>query len=161
MVSPGLADLAAPHPSEAGVSFEQFLENVPFSGQNSCHTIGWSVKPGGQGNFSGSFLSELEVRQVLHKAGFPAKAIPSMLRIAHCESSYSAMAENVNQDGSVDFGLFQINERNWGGCNVTKPDLSDPYNNARCAYQIWQRQGYRAWNCYARTQMSSLEKKHF
>lgn len=39
--------------------------------------------------------------------------------------------------------------------------ISDPYNNARCAYQIWQRQGYRAWNCYARTQISSLEKEHF
>jgi len=110
-----------------------------------------NIRPSNYGKVHGPSLSEPEVRQVLNKAGFPAKAIPSMLQIAHCESSFSATAENMNRDGSVDFGLFQINERNWGGYNVTKTELSDPYNNARCAYQIWQRQGYGAWGCYVRT----------
>jgi len=109
------------------------------------------IRPSNYGKVHGLFLSEPEVRQVLNKAGFPAKAIPSMLQIAHCESSFSATAENVNRDGSVDFGLFQINERNWVGCNVNKTELSDPYNNAKCAYQIWQHQGYGAWGCYVRT----------
>ena len=110
-----------------------------------------NIRPSNYGKIHGPFLSETEVKLALNKAGFPAKAIPSMLQIAHCESSFSATAENVNRDGSVDFGLFQINERNWGRCNVTKTELSDPYNNAKCAYQIWQRQGYGAWGCYVRT----------
>jgi len=105
------------------------------------------IKPNSYGKVHGPFLSEPEVRRVLKKAGFPAHAIPTMLQIARCESSLSVTAENVNRDGSVDFGLFQINERNWAGCHVSKTELSDPYNNTRCAQQVWQRQGFDAWGC--------------
>jgi len=86
----------------------------------------------------------------MERAGFPVEAIPAMLQIANCESSLSATAEHLNRDGSVDVGLFQINERNWEVCNLSKAELSDPDNNARCAYQVWQRQGYDAWACYDR-----------
>jgi len=93
-------------------------------------------------------LSKTEVRRILKKAGFPAKAIPKMLRIARCESALSATAEHVNRDGSANFGLFQIHESNWKDCQFSKAELADPLNNARCAYRIWQRQGYAAWrNC--------------
>lgn len=102
------------------------------------------------GQASGPFLSRLEVKEVLVRAGFPAQAIPTMLRIANCESSLSATAENVNRDGSVDMGLFQINERNWEACSVSKAELADPEGNARCAYQVWQQQGYGAWGCCER-----------
>ena len=106
------------------------------------------VRPNNYGKVSGPFLSEPEVKQVLERAGFPAKTISTMLQIASCESSFSATAENVNRDGSVDVGLFQINERNWRECNVSKTELSDPNNNTQCAYQIWQHQGYNAWSCF-------------
>ena len=107
-----------------------------------------NVRPNNYGKVSGPFLSESKVRQVLERAGFPAKTISTMLQIASCESSFSATAENVNRDGSVDIGLLQINERNWRECHGSKTELSDPYNNARCAYQIWQHQGYNAWGCF-------------
>jgi hypothetical protein len=106
-----------------------------------------NIRPNNYGKVSGPSLSEPEVRQVLERAGFPAKTISTMLQIAGCESSFSATAENVNRDGSIDVGLLQINERNWRECHVSKTELSDPNNNARCAYQIWQRQGYNAWGC--------------
>ncbi len=107
-----------------------------------------NVRPNNYGKVKGPFLSESKVRQVLERAGFPAKTISTMLQIASCESSLSATAENVNRDGSIDVGLFQINERNWRECHVSKTELSDPNNNARCAYQIWQHQGYNAWGCF-------------
>ena len=108
-----------------------------------------NVRPNNYGKVSGPFLSESKVRQVLERTGFPAKTISTMLQIASCESSFSATAENVNRDGSIDVGLFQINERNWRECHVSKTELSDPNNNARCAYQIWQHQGYNAWGCFS------------
>lgn len=108
-----------------------------------------NVRPNNYGKVSGPFLPEPEVRQVLARTGFPAQTISTMLQIASCESSFSATAENVNRDGSVGVGLLQINERNWRECHVSKTELSDPYNNARCAYQIWQHQGYNAWGCFS------------
>ncbi|MCX5869283.1 MAG: transglycosylase SLT domain-containing protein [Deltaproteobacteria bacterium] len=110
-----------------------------------------NIRPNNYGKVSGPFLSEPEVRQLIEKAGFPPKTISTMLQIASCESSFSVTAKNVNRDGTIDVGLFQINERNWKGCNISQSELSDPYNNARCAYQIWQHQGYNAWSCYSHT----------
>lgn len=168
------AGLPSPPPDVTGVTLDTFLDNIAFAGQDSNQAIRQNtpnsgttrkadtsrhrpfkslsakgnVRPNNYGKVSGPFLSESKVRQVLEKAGFPAKTISTMLQIASRESSFSATAENVNRDGSVDVGLFQINERNWRKCNVSKKDLSDPYNNARCAYQIWQHQGYNAWSCF-------------
>ena len=57
------------------------------------------VRLNNYGKVRGPFLSRPEVRQALEKAGFPAHAIPTMLQIASCESSFSVTAENVNRDG--------------------------------------------------------------
>jgi hypothetical protein len=123
----------------------------PFGNLLPIKAAKGNIRPNRYGKVRGPFLSGTEVRQVIARAGFPAHAIPTMVQIARCESSFSVTAENVNRDGSVDFGLLQINERNWRGCHVSKAELSDPDHNARCAYQLWQRQGYGAWGCCSHT----------
>lgn len=43
-----------------------------------------------------------------------------LLAIAKVESGFNPSAENVNKDGTKDYGMFQINERNlkWLGLDV-------------------------------------------
>lgn len=138
------AGLASPLPHKRTTPKADISRHRPSRGLPAKDT----VRPNNYGKVSGPFLSESKVRQVLERAGFPAQTISTMLQIASCESSFSATAENVNRDGSIDVGLLQINERNWRECHVSKTELSDPYNNARCAYQIWRHQGYNAWGCF-------------
>jgi soluble lytic murein transglycosylase-like protein len=74
------------------------------------------------------------IDQCLQQAAqFHRVAYPLLRAIAEQESGFSSAVSNVNKDGSVDYGLMQINSgwlpelKAWG---ITKQALFDPCVNA-------------------------------
>lgn len=68
------------------------------------------------------------------------------LRLAHCESRFTKDALNVNRNGSVDYGPFQINgfwKKVYG-----KDFMTDWQENVRVAYKLFKEHGARQWVCY-------------
>ncbi|CAF1408463.1 unnamed protein product, partial [Rotaria sp. Silwood1] len=115
----------------------------------------------------------------LKKVGFASAKINVMTAIAYYESGWGTHnGPKMNDDGSGDYGLFQINSYLWCslsgkqndcccpgtypqcrknstlrtcacGCNVgCLQVLSDNNLNAQCAAIIFSRQGYTAWAAY-------------
>lgn len=98
-------------------------------------------------------IKEMALKALLTAAGFLPQHIPTMMCIAKWESSLRPDAVNVNTDGSVDIGLFQINNRYWvdiegGGCPYSMEELFDPVNNVSCAKTVFDAMGFRAWVAY-------------
>lgn len=71
--------------------------------------------------------------------------------------SLNPRAENINPDGSIDRGLFQINSKTFADFQRRKgdklkklgitsfDDMFDPVKNAQMAKLIWEEQGFGAW----------------
>lgn len=86
--------------------------------------------------------------------------IPTMERIAMCESTMNDRAVHHNTDGSTDYGLLQINSETLKDFMERHPkevhaigidgpeDLFDRKMNIAMANLIWKEQGYKAWACY-------------
>lgn len=70
----------------------------------------------------------------------------TMLAIMYAESTCIPTADNtgLNKNGSVDYGLFQINSIH----GYDKEDLMDPEFNIEAAYRIYKMQGLKAWSVY-------------
>lgn len=68
-----------------------------------------------------------------------------MTCIANKESNLEATAIHINNNGTQDTGLFQINEVNLEMCNMTKEDLLQPRNNIKCAMKVLEYQDFKAW----------------
>lgn len=72
-------------------------------------------------------------------------------------ASWNPKAINVNKDGSIDRGLFQINSNTFYDFKRRYPeefkrlninsfdDMDDPLKNAQVAKMILEEQGYKAW----------------
>ncbi len=72
-----------------------------------------------------------------------------MVCVAIHESALKPTAINgkLNRNGSVDYGLFQINDKVWGEkCDVDR--LMDPKYNTECAKIVYDNQGLEAWYGY-------------
>lgn len=72
------------------------------------------------------------------------KTYKKMVRIAECESGFNQSAVNRK---SMDFGLFQVNEKTW---DETAKSMGLDYkesweDNILMARFIYQTQGYKAW----------------
>lgn len=70
----------------------------------------------------------------------------TFIKIAHCESGLNNLAINKNDakiTGHPSWGLLQVNGQ------LGQDDyLFHPYNNAKEAKKIFEKQGFRAWaNC--------------
>lgn len=101
--------------------------------------------------------SECQVANYLKKSGFSDSSIPTMVCISKYESSFNCDASNKNNDGSTDYGLFQINSYYWcsgdpnskyNECGATCSSLFDCQKNSNCAYRVYKEQGYTAWYGY-------------
>src|SRR3954447_11157852 len=90
--------------------------------------------------------SENQLAQLWVKAGGPRKVADLMAKIALRESGGRARINNagLNKDGSVDYGLFQINSVH--GYDPNK--LYDPLYNAKAAVSVYKSQGLKAWSTY-------------
>lgn len=125
----------------AGCGLEDELPKIGASGgqgsQSEIHALG------------GTRLSEQHVARLLANAGVPGNKIPTMVCVAKYESSLYSGATNRNSDGSIDIGLFQINDYWWpSSCGVHRSALFDPAVNARCAHKVLEQQGIFAWHAY-------------
>ena len=52
---------------------------------------------------------------------------------------------NVNKDGSIDRGIFQINSVH---TDISPEDAFDCFKNIDYAYNLWKRQGWQPWSAY-------------
>lgn len=88
-------------------------------------------------------LSDSQIAGLAQGAGFPPSVIPTMVAIALAESSGNPDATHTNSNGSIDYGLWQINSvHNIGG------NLLDPATNAQAAKTVYDQQGLKAWSTY-------------
>ncbi|XP_017836559.1 lysozyme P [Drosophila busckii] len=111
-------------------------------------------------------LSTLDARQIgkcslarkLYRYGVPYNELADWLCLVEGESSFDTKAVNPsNADGSVDWGLFQINDRYWCKPSDGRPSsdscrlpcrllLSDDIRySIACAKYIRKEQGFSAW----------------
>ncbi len=98
---------------------------------------------------AGTQLTPSHIAQLLRDAGFHESVVPKMVCTAKYESSYFTRATNTNRNGSVDYGLFQINDRIWlHACGVTRSELFDPATNAACAKKVYDSGGLNSWYGY-------------
>lgn len=69
-----------------------------------------------------------------------------MLKIAFCESHYRAMAIHLNDNGTRDFGPFQVNEIHRQTALKRGLDIEDPIDNIKYARLLFEKNGTRDWN---------------
>lgn len=92
-------------------------------------------------------LASAYVHEAVHKGGWPEKLRPTAVAVALAESGGHTHIYNTYKRGH--FGLFQISRS-------AHPDFfavgserwTDPAENARKAYAIYQSQGWKAWESY-------------
>lgn len=87
-----------------------------------------------KGRVGGGGTPPPQLVAALKKAGFTGQGLQTMLAIAGAESSYNPHALGHNDDGSVDRGVFQINNR-WHS-EVSDADAFDIEKSAAAAFKI-------------------------
>lgn len=88
-----------------------------------------------------------QITQWAYNAGFTGDNLPIAVAVAYAESSGNTSATHHNRNGTVDYGLWQINSSHSGEFNMS--NWSDGAANARMAYQVWKMQGWNAWVTYS------------
>lgn len=124
----------------------------------SVSAVGCAAEPVEEGSeesadrlLAGRKVPPAEVASLLRQAGFPEAVVGKMVCTAKYESSYYERASNKNNNGSSDYGLFQINSIHIGGtagCPNNASALYDAATNTRCALAIYKMQGINAWYGY-------------
>lgn len=92
-------------------------------------------------------LSANQIAGYAYQAGFRGDVLTKMVAIAFPESGGNPNATHTNRNGSIDYGVWQINS-GANGDVLRSGNWRDPAANARMAYTIWQRQGLQAWATY-------------
>lgn len=67
------------------------------------------------------------------------------LAVARAESGMNPEAWNINKNGTIDVGIFQINSIHFNQPGCSLREVVDPKKNVDCAYSIWKRQGWHPW----------------
>lgn len=102
------------------------------------------------------YVGEIELNQMVEKSPNPPIAeyicekfgpvqCPTALAVAKAESGMSADRYNFNNNGTLDYGVFQINSVHWSREGCSMEDLVDPYKNVDCAHKLWKEQGWQIW----------------
>lgn len=99
---------------------------------------------------AGRRLSEKEAATLIRQAGFAESVVGKMLCTIKYESNFYERASNKNRNGSVDYGLFQVNSLHFhdAGCPSSATGLYDAAANTKCALGIYKSQGINAWYGY-------------
>uniref|UniRef100_UPI00358FE205 lysozyme C-like n=1 Tax=Myxine glutinosa TaxID=7769 RepID=UPI00358FE205 len=103
----------------------------------------------------GKTFGRCELARVLKNNYVAESALGDWVCMAAAESSYRTHVTHKNSQTSIDYGIFQINNRYWcedgkggyNGCNVQCSDLlnSNIMASIRCAKIVMQKQGLNAW----------------
>lgn len=93
----------------------------------------------------GQTYSFSSAEQLWINAGGDPNVAPQMAALAFAESSYNPVATHKNDDGTTDYGLWQINSVHNYDANAL---LSNPAYNAEAAVAVYKAQGFGAWSAY-------------
>jgi soluble lytic murein transglycosylase-like protein len=66
------------------------------------------------------------------------------IAVARAESGLRPEATNINNNGSTDYNVFQINSVH----NLTEAQKKDPAENIKLAHSLWERSGWKIWCAY-------------
>lgn len=96
-------------------------------------------------------MAKLTVQQIAgyaQAAGFPPEELARATAVALAESGGDPAASHVNTNGSVDYGLWQINTVHGGLLN--QGDKFNPLDNAKMALTVWRGAGnkWTPWAAY-------------
>lgn len=102
---------------------------------------------------AGKRFTRCSLAKELARHGIPRGQMANWVCLVNSESGMSTKATNRNRDGTVDYGLFQINSRYWcspgphNECRVRCKDLLSNNIKAavKCAKFIHKRMGFKAW----------------
>jgi lysozyme C len=119
----------------------------------AAETPGDDSEPVGESQdhlLAGRRLSQTEAATLIRKAGFPESVVGKMLCTIKYESNFYERASNKNNNGSSDYGLFQVNSIHFhdAGCPSSAAGLYDAAANTKCALAIYKSQGINAWYGY-------------
>ena len=95
-------------------------------------------------------FTDEEVAAIIRKhwPDLPSAELPTVIAIVRAESGGNPSAVNRgNKNGTSDYGLFQVNDVNWDK-SVPEAQRLDPDVNAKKAYEVYKRQGLKAWSVY-------------
>jgi hypothetical protein len=71
------------------------------------------------------------------------------LAVAKAESGLNCDAYNINNNGSVDLSVFQLNSVHLKkGGEWTLENMANCYKNVDLAYELWREQGWEPWVAY-------------
>ncbi|XP_065368258.1 lysozyme 1-like [Calliphora vicina] len=101
----------------------------------------------------------------MYNLGVPKDQLAVWTCLAKYESSYKKdLVGPVNENGSKDYGIFQINSKYWckpsdgstsyNLCKVNCDDLltDDITASVACARKVLERQGWKAWSTLSKCQ---------
>lgn len=83
---------------------------------------------------------------------------PIMIEVARCESRFKTTAHNttLNEDGTTDGGIFQLNSVHDQELTALGLDKFDPEDNIKFARILYDRSGLQPWKssekCWSKTQ---------
>lgn len=79
---------------------------------------------------------------------FGPAAGPHAIAIARCESEFDPHARHRNRNGTIDYGVFQLNS---GGTmqslGLTAAEALDWQANIDAAHRLYRRRGWQPWVC--------------
>lgn len=72
------------------------------------------------------------------------------MAVMQAESGCNPIRDNagLNRDGSVDYGLFQVNSVHAAMVGGDLEKLRDPATNVRIAFAVYSGSGWRAWSVF-------------
>lgn len=99
---------------------------------------------------AGAGLTGPQVARYAAKAGFSGNDLVIAVAVSQQESGWIPTRDNtgLNKDGSVDYGLWQINSVHKSIFEKYHNNWKDPLTNAQMAYEIFKSSGWRAWSTY-------------
>lgn len=93
-------------------------------------------------------VADVEIARAALAGGWPQDKVATAVAVALAESGGEPTATNKNDNGTTDYGLWQIN-------SIHKADLDsgnwqNPTDNARMAYNVFRRAGnsFSPWYAY-------------
>jgi hypothetical protein len=139
-----------------GAEAAQGDECAPTAQPPGGSSEGASDPPGGNAGDPNTPLAEdglppLRIAELALAAGFTGDEVPVAVAVALAESRGRPNADNtgLNQDGSVDYGLWQINNNAHGPSGFDPGRAFDVHYNAMWARRIYERAGgWKPWTTY-------------
>lgn len=105
-------------------------------------------------SLNGTQLKPRDVAAIAYTAGWhDIKLLATSIAVCSAESSrYTEAINTENPDGSIDYGLWQINSTHFGqtiaGHLVNEAACYDPPTCAKIAHALQRDQGWRPWAAY-------------